>query len=74
MISSGANTPNGAAAVGGSGKRYVTKKGDTLFGIAKRELNDGSKWRSIYEANRTVLPSEKVVPVGLTLELPASSR
>jgi len=56
------------------GKRYVTKKGDTLYGIAKREMNDGAKWRSIYEANRTVLPSEKVVPVGLTLEIPASSR
>ena len=56
------------------GKRYVTKKGDTLYGIAKREMQDGSKWRSIYEANRTVLPSEKVVPVGLTLEIPASSR
>jgi nucleoid-associated protein YgaU len=60
---------------GGSGPRtYVTRKGDTLYGIAKRELNDPSKWRSIYEINRSVLPSEKVVPVGLTIALPAGER
>lgn len=53
---------------------YVTRKGDTLYGIAKRELNDPSKWKSIYEMNRRVLPSEKVVPVGLALELPEAAR
>lgn len=57
-----------------SERAYVTRKGDTLYGIAKRELNDPSKWKSIYEMNRRVLPSEKVVPVGLTLQLPASTR
>jgi len=63
-----------ATPAGDPARRYVTKKGDTLFGIAKRELRDGKKWREIYEINRALLPSETVVPVGLTLTLPADSR
>jgi nucleoid-associated protein YgaU len=36
-------------------KVYIVKPGDTLTAIAKRELGDSSKWRSIYDNNKTVI-------------------
>lgn len=34
---------------------YTIKSGDTLWGIARRELGDGAKWKTIYTANRQVI-------------------
>ncbi|MED4973647.1 LysM peptidoglycan-binding domain-containing protein [Geobacillus kaustophilus NBRC 102445] len=36
-------------------KTYVVRKGDSLWAIAKRIYDDGSKWRKIYEANKKVI-------------------
>jgi len=36
-------------------KVYVVKSGDTLTAIAKRELGSSSKWREIYNGNKTVI-------------------
>jgi nucleoid-associated protein YgaU len=36
-------------------KTYVVKKGDCLWKIAKRFYGDGSKWRTIYNANKKVI-------------------
>ena len=33
----------------------VTKKGDTLMKIARRELNDGKRWEAIYTLNKKKL-------------------
>jgi nucleoid-associated protein YgaU len=34
---------------------YVVRRGDTLSGIAKRELGDASRWPEIFERNRDVI-------------------
>ena len=36
-------------------QQYTVKSGDTLWGIAKKHYNDGSKWKKIYDANKTVI-------------------
>lgn len=36
-------------------KTYTVKPGDTLWAIAKRTLNDGSRWREIYNNNMDVI-------------------
>lgn len=34
---------------------YIVKKGDSLWKIAKKELDDTSKWKSIYTLNESVI-------------------
>lgn len=34
---------------------YTIKKGDTLWAIAKKQLGSGSKWKTIYNANKTII-------------------
>jgi len=36
-------------------KVYTVKSGDTLSAIAKRELGSSSKWKAIYEKNKSVI-------------------
>lgn len=36
-------------------KTYTVKPGDTLWAIAKKTLNDGSRWREIYNNNVNVI-------------------
>ena len=36
-------------------RQYTVKGGDTLSGIAARELGNGMRWPAIYAANRTVI-------------------
>jgi len=36
-------------------KTYTVKPGDTLWAIAKKTLNDGSRWREIYNNNTDVI-------------------
>lgn len=38
-----------------SGTNYTIKSGDTLWNIAKKKLGNGSKWKSIYNANKSVI-------------------
>lgn len=38
-------------------KSYTVKKGDTLMNIAKKQLNDSSKWKSIYKLNKKTIDS-----------------
>ncbi|MCI8409099.1 MAG: LysM peptidoglycan-binding domain-containing protein [Lachnospiraceae bacterium] len=39
-------------------KSYIVKKGDTLMKIAKKQLNDSSKWKSIYTLNKKTIQAE----------------
>jgi LysM repeat protein len=50
--------------------QIVVRPGDTLFGLARRHLGDGAKWRLLWAAlrNRVVSPSQ--LPVGLQISLP----
>jgi hypothetical protein len=50
---------------GTSPRTYVVRPGDTLWGIAKRELGDPLRWSEIYELN-----SGRAEPGGRTLEDP----
>ncbi len=38
-------------------KSYVVVKGDCLIKIAKKQLNDSSRWKEIYTLNKTVIES-----------------
>ncbi|MBN1400556.1 MAG: LysM peptidoglycan-binding domain-containing protein [Anaerolineae bacterium] len=46
---------------------YTVQAGDTLYGIAQRF---GVPWESIWEANRTTLPSPEMLQVGQELRIP----
>lgn len=36
-------------------KTYTVKKGDTLWGISRKYYGTGTKWRTIYNANKTLI-------------------
>ena len=36
---------------------YTIKKGDTLWGISQKFLGAGSKWKTIYNANKSIIES-----------------
>jgi nucleoid-associated protein YgaU len=44
--------------------------GDTLGALAERYLGRPNRWPEIYEANRDVLPSPEVLPIGVELTIP----
>jgi nucleoid-associated protein YgaU len=44
-------------------RTYTVQSGDTLSGIAQRELGDASRWPEILERNREVLSNlDRIVP------------
>lgn len=49
-------------------KKYVVKEGDTLYGIAKRELGKGSRWEEIASLNHL---DGNMVKKGQTLVMPS---
>ena len=51
---------------------YTVKRGDTLYGIARKQYGDGSLWRAIYEANRAKISHVDRLSVGLVLVIPAA--
>ncbi len=50
---------------------YTVKKGDTLHGIAKRELGSENKWKDILAANPGLNPSK--LKIGMSLQMPAKA-
>ena len=51
-----------------SGNTVTLAKGDTLYGLAKQHLGDGSKWRDIANANNIKDPTK--LEVGRELQIP----
>jgi len=51
---------------------YTVQKDENLWVLAKRYYGDGRQWKRIYEANRDILPSSSMVPVGTVLVIPAA--
>lgn len=54
-----------------SSKTYTVRKGDSLWAIAKRNYGSGTKWRTIYDANKSVVGSNpNLIYPGQVLTLP----
>ncbi len=47
--------------------------GDSLKNLAKRYLGSASRYLEIYEANRDVLASPDLLPIGIKLKIPADA-
>jgi nucleoid-associated protein YgaU len=52
--------------------QYVVQPGDSLWSIAVKLYNDGTRSKAIFQANRDRLTSENALKVGQTLRLPTS--
>ena len=53
-----------------STKEYVTKKGDTLWKIAQRELGSGHRWKNIYNLNKDKIKNPDRVKPGTKILIP----
>ncbi len=53
-----------------SARLHTVKKGDTLWRIAQRYYDDGSKWKTILAANRHLLDDAEDVRPGMQLRVP----
>lgn len=49
---------------------YVVQSGDTLWKIAKKKYGKSSKWRKIYEANKSTMSDPNKLRVGQVIVLP----
>lgn len=49
---------------------YTVKKGDTLWGIAKKYYGNGAKYTKIYEANKGKIKNPNLIYVGQVLTIP----
>ncbi len=55
-----------------SARSYTVQKGDTLFGIAQKELGNGSKWKTILNANKSLLKGDAGnLKPGMKLTIPS---
>lgn len=52
-------------------KKYTVKKGDCLWKIAKQFYGDGSKWKTIYNANKDKIKNPNLIYVGQVFLIPA---
>ncbi len=64
--------PTTGGYTGGAGARHHTvQKKDTLYALARQYYNDQSRWKDIYEANRTDIGSDPSrIRVGQRLVIP----
>jgi nucleoid-associated protein YgaU len=49
---------------------YTIEKGDSLWGIATKFYNDGSKYPYIVDANREIIKDENLIYEGQTIRIP----
>jgi nucleoid-associated protein YgaU len=61
-----------AAGLGAPGDStfVLVKAGDTLWGIAERELEDGSRYNEIFAANREVIENPDLIYPGQKIRIP----
>jgi ABC-type amino acid transport substrate-binding protein len=64
------STGNRPAAVATAGRAYSIQKGDTLSGIAAKELGSPARWSEIWELNKSRFPNPDSVDVGDEILLP----
>ena len=53
-----------------AGSTHLVAKGDTLFALARRYYSDQSRWKDIWEANRSAVPNPDQIRVGQELVIP----
>ena len=51
-------------------KTYTVKKGDTLWGIAKKYYGNGAKYQTIYNANKGKIKNPNLIYVGQVFTIP----
>lgn len=54
-----------------SARKVKVRPGDTLSGIAKRELGSTDKWKEVWELNKSRFPNPHLIEVGDEVILPA---
>lgn len=54
-------------------RKHRVVDGDSLARLAQRYWGDSQRWLQLYEANRDVLSSPDVLPIGTVLDIPRSS-
>ena len=61
-----------AAGLGAPGDStfVLVKEGDTLWGIAERELGNGSRYNEIFDANREVIENPDLIYPGQKIRIP----
>lgn len=64
-------TTNNTAASKPSGQNYTVKSGDCLWNIAKKYYGNGSKYTTIYNANRDKIKNPNLIYPGQVLWMPA---
>ncbi|MDB5097534.1 MAG: hypothetical protein JWM80_1955 [Cyanobacteria bacterium RYN_339] len=60
----------GASTATGRTRVYVVRPGDSLFKIAGQQMGNGTKWSSIYDANKDHIRDARVIYPGQRLMLP----
>ena len=51
-------------------KEHTVQEGDTLYKLAIKYYNDGTKWKAILDANTAILKKRNALKVGQTLIIP----
>ena len=54
-----------------SSRQYVIKKNDSLWKIAKQQLQDGNRWKEIYELNKDKIKDPNKLSQGKVIFIPA---
>ncbi|HHT9114953.1 MAG TPA: LysM peptidoglycan-binding domain-containing protein [Candidatus Wunengus californicus] len=53
-----------------TGKKHIVQQGDSLYKLAQKYYNDGSKWNKILEANKIILKNRNALKVRQELVIP----
>lgn len=53
-----------------SGRTYVVAKGDTFYKLARQFYSNQSRWRDIWNANKSRVPNPDHLPIGTKLIIP----
>jgi len=51
-------------------KKHIVQEGDTLYKLAIKYYNDGTKWEKILKANRDIIKNENILLAGQELIIP----
>ncbi|HEY9899927.1 MAG TPA: N-acetylmuramoyl-L-alanine amidase [Pantanalinema sp.] len=62
------------ASASGDQGLYAVKDGDTLYGIAKKQLGNGNRWPEIYDLNKDKIKDPNVIGIGMALRMPGGAK